>query len=191
MDKKVRMLSGGERAKLALAVFECENGNTLFLDEPTNHLDLPARESLESALRSFDGTLLFVSHDRYFIRALAGKILELDNGQASSFIGTYDEYTDSKNAVKTVQSIPAPTLPKKENTYRSKEERAKQAQIQTRVKKIEKDISSLEAEEAQINADLATPEVSADFKLLTQKCNRLEEIKNALDALYQEYETLI
>ena len=191
MDKKVRMLSGGERAKLALAVFECENGNTLFLDEPTNHLDLPARESLESALLSFDGTLLFVSHDRYFIRALAGKILELDNGQASSFIGTYDEYTDSKNAVKTVQSIPAPTLPKKENTYRSKEERAKQAQIQTRVKKIEKDISSLEAEEAQINADLATPEVSADFKLLTQKCNRLEEIKNALDALYQEYETLI
>ncbi len=88
MDKKVRMLSGGERAKLALAVFECENGNTLFLDEPTNHLDLPARESLESALKAFDGTVLFVSHDRYFIRALAGKILELENGSVSFFTGS-------------------------------------------------------------------------------------------------------
>ncbi|MFQ7700717.1 MAG: ABC-F family ATP-binding cassette domain-containing protein, partial [Christensenellaceae bacterium] len=66
MDKKVKMLSGGERAKLALAVFECENGNFLILDEPTNHLDLPARESLEDALKAFDGTVLFVSHDRYF-----------------------------------------------------------------------------------------------------------------------------
>ncbi|MBR2023225.1 MAG: ABC-F family ATP-binding cassette domain-containing protein, partial [Clostridia bacterium] len=80
MDKKVRMLSGGERAKLALAVFSTENGNVLILDEPTNHLDLPARESLEQALQAFDGTLIFVSHDRYFIRALADKMLELDNG---------------------------------------------------------------------------------------------------------------
>ena len=190
MDKKVRMLSGGERAKLALAVFASENGNTLFLDEPTNHLDLPARESLESALRSFDGTLLFVSHDRYFIRALAGKILELENGEAHSFTGTYDEYTDSKNAVKAVQS-PAPTLSKKESHYRTKEERAKQAQIQSRIKKIEKEIFTLEEEETQINAELATPEVSSNFILLTQKCNRLEEIKTTLDTLYQEYETLI
>lgn len=191
MDKKVRMLSGGERAKLALAVFASENGNTLFLDEPTNHLDLPARESLESALLSFDGTLLFVSHDRYFIRALAGKILELENGEARSFVGTYDEYNDNKNAVKAVQSIPAPTFSKKESNYRTKEERAKQAQTQTRIKKIEREISTLEEEETQINADLATPEVASDFTLLTQKCNRLEEIKTALDTLYQEYETLI
>ena len=114
MDKKVYMLSGGERAKLALAVFECEQGNFLILDEPTNHLDLPARESLEDALKKFDGTLLFVSHDRYFIRALAGKVLELDGGKATEFKGSYDEYmaykSTMKNVEKTVEPIPAPSI---------------------------------------------------------------------------------
>ena len=191
MDKKVRMLSGGERAKLALAVFASENGNFLVLDEPTNHLDLQARESLESALQSFDGTILFVSHDRYFIRALAGKILELDNGKGVCFTGSYDEYT----AQKQVQSVPAPTISTKsapkDNGYRSKEERALEAQKRTRISKIEKEISLLEDEETQINAELATPEVTGNFALLTQKCNRLDEIHTNLDLLYQEYETLI
>ena len=98
MDKKVGMLSGGERAKLAMAVFACEQGNFLVLDEPTNHLDLAARESLEEALKKFDGTILFVSHDRYFIRALAGKILELEDGKATEFVGNYDEFTAQKTA---------------------------------------------------------------------------------------------
>ncbi len=200
MDKKVRMLSGGERAKLALAVFECENANTLVLDEPTNHLDLPARESLETALKEFDGTVLFVSHDRYFIRALAGKILELENGTATEFKGSYDEYTNFKNnaketAKKADNQIPAPSVSvkseQKETYYRSKEERAADAKRRTRIKKIEEEISALESEDAQLNADLSTPEVTADFALLTQKCNRLEEIKNRLDELYNEYETLI
>ena len=199
MDKKVRMLSGGERAKLALAVFECENGNTLFLDEPTNHLDLAARESLEDALKAFDGTLLFVSHDRYFIRALAGKILELENEKATAFTGSYDEYTAYKTAQKAenkpttngVQRDPAPIQPQKQSGYRSKEERAQNARRQTRVKKIETEISALEEEEAAVNASLADPKITGNFALLSEKCNRLEQIKSALDALYQEYETLI
>ncbi len=199
MTKKVRMLSGGERAKLALAVFECENGNVLFLDEPTNHLDLPARESLETALKEFEGTVLFVSHDRYFIRAIAGKILELENGQATSFVGDYETYTAQKNAnltaEKQIQRTPAPTVSKasenKDSYYRTKEERAADAKRRTRVKKIEEEISALEEEESEINAALATPEVTGNFSLLTQKCNRLEEIKQLLDSLYEEYETLI
>ena len=199
MDKQVRMLSGGERAKLALAVFECEGGNVLILDEPTNHLDLAARESLESALKQFDGTLLFVSHDRYFIRALAGKILELEDGNATSFTGNYDEYTAYKNSVKAAkmetQRVPAPTISKnteqKDGYYRSKEERAADAKRRTRIKKIEEDIFELEAEDEEINAALSTPEVTGNFALLTEKCNRLEEIKGKLDALYAEYETLI
>ena len=199
MDKKVRMLSGGERAKLALAVFACENGNTLILDEPTNHLDLPARESLENALKAFDGTVLFVSHDRYFIRALAGKILELENGAVHEFTGDYDAYTAYKTEQKAretqTQRTPAPTLlpteKPKSSFYRSKEERAADARKQTRIKKIEKEISDLENEEAEINAALSTPEVASDFALLTEKCNRLENIKSALDELYAEYETLI
>lgn len=196
MDKKVRLLSGGERAKLALAVFECEHANTLFLDEPTNHLDLPARESLEEALRAFDGTLLFVSHDRYFIRALAGKILELENGQATSFTGSYDEFTAYKNGLeKPVQRNPAPVLSEKTEqktgNYRSKEERAADARKRTRVNQIEKEIGALEREESDINASLADPAVTANFSLLTEKCNRLEEIKTLLDELYNEYETLL
>ena len=180
MDKKVYMLSGGERAKLALAVFECENGNTLILDEPTNHLDLSARESLESALKAFDGTVLFVSHDRYFINALAGKILELENKSVVEFIGTYDEYTAYKNLLKEtvatpkngVAQTPAPTLSEssksKESFYRSKEERALDAKRRTRVKKIEEEISALEQEESDINTALSTPEVTGNFALLTE-----------------------
>jgi ATP-binding cassette subfamily F protein 3 len=199
MDKQVRMLSGGERAKLALAVFECEGGNVLILDEPTNHLDLAARESLESALKEFDGTLLFVSHDRYFIRALAGKILELEDGNALSFTGSYDDYTAYKNNLKLAkteaQRVPAPTLSKnteqKDGYYRSKEERAADAKRRTRVKKIEEEISALEIEDEEINASLSDPEVTGNFASLTEKCNRLEYIKTKLDELYAEYETLI
>ena len=195
MDKKVRMLSGGERAKLALAVFECENGNFLILDEPTNHLDLPARESLEEALKAFDGTLLFVSHDRYFIRALAGKILELEDGEATEFNGSYDDYmgykSASKAAEKKLEPVPAPSVSQKDSAYRSKEERAAEAKRRTRIKKIEEEISALEEESERINAELADPAVTANFALLTEKCNRLEEIKQLLDELYAEYETLI
>ncbi len=199
MDKKVRMLSGGERAKLALAVFECEGGNFLILDEPTNHLDLAARESLEGALQAFDGTLLFVSHDRYFIRALAGKILELDEGNATFFAGNYDEYTAAKTAAKTQEKVvernPAPSVftqsAQKESYYRSKEERAADAKRRTRVKKIEEEISALEEENELLNTQLADPAITSNFPLLTQKCNRIEEIKNLLDELYLEYETLI
>ena len=198
MDKKVRMLSGGERAKLALAVFSCENGNVLILDEPTNHLDLAARESLESALKAFDGTVLFVSHDRYFINALAGKIIELENGELLSFTGSYDDFTAYKNKIKAQISdnerVPAPTLSQsndKSGYYRSKEERAQEARKRTRIKKIEDEISALESEDETINAEIATPEVATNFPLLTEKCNRLDEIKTRLDTLYAEYETLI
>ena len=199
MDKKVRMLSGGERAKLALAVFACENGNTLFLDEPTNHLDLPARESLEEALKGFEGTLLFVSHDRYFIRALAGKILELENGELTSFTGNYDDFAALKNERKlqaeTIQRNPAPVVldktQQKSTYYRSKEERAADARRRTRIKKIEDEISVLETEEAELNASLADPAVTANFALLNEKCNRLDEIKTLLENLYNEYGTLL
>lgn len=196
MDKKVRMLSGGERAKLALAVFECENGNVLVLDEPTNHLDLAARESLETALKEFDGTILFVSHDRYFIRALAGKIWELENGKITQFVGSYDEFTTYKTMLKanpapmqkTDERIPAPA---QSVYYRSKEERAQDAKRRTRIKKIEEEISALEAEDAKLNASLSTPEVTGDFALLSKACARLEEIKARLDSLYEEYEAFL
>ncbi len=189
--KKVSSLSGGEKVKLSLAILEGEQGNVLLLDEPTNHLDLAARESLEEALGAFDGTLLFVSHDRYFIRALAGKIIELEGGELCSFVGSYEEYLAKKQLAKAqTQPVPAPTLPK--NTgYRSKEERAQDARKVNRQKQIEKQIVALEEEETLLNDDLAKPEIAADFSLLSEKCNRLEAIKQSLDELYAEYETLL
>ncbi len=192
MDKKVRMLSGGERAKLALAVFSAEQGNFLILDEPTNHLDLPARESLEKALQAFDGTLLFVSHDRYFIKALAGKILALEQGKATSFTGSYDEYMAQE---KSVERNPAPVVcqpnAQKESYYRSKEERALDAKRRTRIKKIEEEIAAKEEETEALNASLSDPKVTSNFTLLEETCNKIELLKTQIDALYAEYETLI
>ena len=199
MEKKVKSLSGGERAKLALAVFECEGGNFLLLDEPTNHLDLQARESLEQALKEFDGTVLFVSHDRYFIQALAGKVLELEGGKAIEFNGNYEEYTTLKAEEKAKKTLEkeAEKRETRANTasvapsYRSKEDRAAETKKRLRVKEIENKISALEEEETSINIELATPEVAGNFSLLTEKCNRLESLKAELDALYEEYEKLI
>ncbi|MBQ9118314.1 MAG: ABC-F family ATP-binding cassette domain-containing protein [Clostridia bacterium] len=189
--KKNASLSGGEKVKLSLALLEGEEGNVLILDEPTNHLDLAARESLEEALKAFDGTLIFVSHDRYFINALAGKILELEKGKLTVFPCGYDEFLTQKQAKKEeIKPVPAPTV-QKNTGYRGKDERAQEARRQTRIKQIEKQITALEEEENAINEDLAKPEVSSDFTLLSQRCNRLEEIKNSLDALYEEYETLL
>ncbi len=195
VDKKVRMLSGGERAKLALAVFECENGNTLILDEPTNHLDLPARESLESALKAFDGTVLFVSHDRYFIQALADKVLELEKGGATEFKGSYDEYTAFKTKLNadtvTAKSVRQNPTPAVSTSYRTKEERAADAKKRDRVKQIEKEIPLLEEEYDRLAEEISSPDVAKNFPLLQEKCARMDEIKTKLDELYAEYETLI
>ena len=157
---------------------------------------MAARESLESALKEFDGTILFVSHDRYFIRALAGKIWELENGKITQFTGSYDEFTAYKTAQKPTptptqkadERVPAPT---QSNYYRSKEERAQDAKRRNRIKKIEDEISALEAEDCALNESLSTPDVTGNFALLTKTCARLEEIKTLLDALYEEYETLL
>lgn len=194
LEKKISFLSGGERVKLALAVLQAEEGNVLVLDEPTNHLDLAARESLEDSLKNFDGTVLFVSHDRYFIAALADKIIEPENGTLTVFQGSYAEYTAAKQATKDaekqIQPTPVPVLSKNAG-YRSKEERAQDARRQTRQKQIEKQITELEEEEQVRNDDLSNPEITANYALLSETCNRLEEIRRALDDLYAEYEQLL
>ncbi len=199
VEKKVRMLSGGERAKLALAVFSTENGNVLLLDEPTNHLDLPARESLEEALKRFDGTVLFVSHDRYFIAALAEKIFELEGGAIHTYACGYEEYSEKKReqralaetAKKTVAAVPAPIKIAETPVYKSKEERKNEAKRRIRSKELETEIERLEEESEALGEALSTPEVATNFALLTEKCNRLEWVKNRLDELYAEYETLL
>lgn len=197
MDKKVGELSGGERAKLALCVFSNECGNVLVLDEPTNHLDLPARESLERALTEFDGTVIFVSHDRYFISAVADTVLEIENKKIAVYHGGYEGYkTEKETAARAAaESEKVSAMEKREEerriSYRSKKERAEEARLKARIKEIEADISRSEREEEELNARLSDPEVTSDFRKLNEVMKNLEKVKNALDVLYAEYEKLI
>ena len=197
MYKKVSELSGGERAKLALCVLEAEKGNVLLLDEPTNHLDLPARESLERALREFDGTLIFVSHDRYFITALADCVAEIEGGKLTFAECGYEAFRELKKekSAEEERALAAARqeeyLKRRSESYRSKKERAAEAGLKARIKKIEADIAEKEGEEAEISNLLADPSVTADYRRVEELCARLEIIKKEQEELYKEYETLI
>ncbi len=197
MQKLVGELSGGERAKLALCVLQSEEGNLLLLDEPTNHLDLPARESLEQALKVFEGTLIFVSHDRYFLSALADCVAEIEGGRLNFFEDGYEGYLAQKRRLAEEREIREAEAAKelyeagRREGYRSKKERAAEAAAKARIKQIEADISANEREEAEIQAQLADPAVTADYKKVEELCRRLEQIKNIQENLYSEYEKLI
>lgn len=193
MQKSVKSLSGGERAKLALCVLESERANVLLLDEPTNHLDLPARESLEKALKDFDGTLLFVSHDRYFISALADKVEEIEDGKLNTYAGNYAYYNEQKSkqreAAARIEAAAQFAERERERnaSYRSKKERAEDARKKEAIKRAEEGISKLEGEEEELNALLSDPLIAADYKRVVELMERLAAIKLQLDALYDEY----
>jgi ATP-binding cassette subfamily F protein 3 len=197
MDKKVSELSGGERAKLALCVFSSERGNVLLLDEPTNHLDLPARESLESALKAFDGTVIFVSHDRYFISALSDGIADIEGGKLNYYEGSYDDYKkqkeDAARAALLAEEQAAKELyeANREASYRSKKERALDAQKKARIKQIEGDISALEQREGELSEKLSDTSITSDYVKLNGVLNELEDIKKRVEILYEEYEKLL
>ncbi|MCD8308767.1 MAG: ATP-binding cassette domain-containing protein, partial [Clostridia bacterium] len=197
IDKKVGDLSGGERAKLALCVMQAEEGNLLLLDEPTNHLDLPARESLESALKAFEGTVIFVSHDRYFISAIAGGIAEIEGGRLNYYSGGYEGYREQKSALaaaekeqKFAQEI-TEYKQKKQAGFKSRAERAAQAELKAKIKQIEADISLNESQESELQAAIADPAVAADYKKLNELCMQLQELKAKQEELYAIYAALI
>lgn len=197
MYKKVGELSGGERAKLALCVTEAEEGNVLLLDEPTNHLDLPARESLEAALKSFEGTVIFVSHDRYFISALSDCVAEIEDGKLNFVNGGYESFREAKSqqAKKLEEErekiAQAEYSERRKESYRSKKDRAAEAAVKGRIKAIEAALSSNEAEEADIQAQLADPSVTADYREVEHLCARLDSLKEEQEKLYSEYAELI
>ena len=197
MEKRVSALSGGERAKLALVLLEAQRANFLLLDEPTNHLDLQARESLEEALRAFDGTLLFVSHDRYFIQSVAGKIFELAGGKLNVFPCSYEEYAAHKREEKQREEEAARAekaqarTQQKQASYRSRADRAEEAKKKQKLKETENAISAAEEEMAALNAEIARPEVAADYRKVTELSARLSALHERLDGLYAEYEKLL
>lgn len=186
--KCVGELSGGLKAKLSLAILQAVHANLLILDEPTNHLDLPSREALEEALCAFDGTLLFVSHDRRFIESVATSVLSIENGALVRFEGSYQNYVAQKRA--PVAAEPPKERKKQEDAgYRSKEERAREAQRRNRTKEIENRLEAIEAEETELNERLAA--VAADYAKVKEITERLEALRAESDALYEEYAGLI
>ena len=197
IPKQVKSLSGGERAKLALCVFESERGNVLILDEPTNHLDLPARESLEGALKTFDGTVIFVSHDRYFISAIADCVVEIEDKKLNFYEGGYESYNQTKKRLLETAAEQRREEERrayevnKQASFRSKQERAEEVRRKNRAKQIEADICRVEEQENYINCQLSNPEVLSDYTKVAALSAELEELKRELDALYEEYETLI
>ena len=188
--KKVSVLSGGERAKIALLKIMLSKPNFLILDEPTNHLDINSREVLEEALLNYDGTLLVVSHDRYFINKLSSKIVHLTHDGAVSIDGNYDDYLLFKeNNQAPKEDVKKDTI--KVNTYKlQKEQQALERKRNSRISKIEKDIEAKETEISEIQSLLELPETSADYEKLLELTEKFDLLKNELDKLYSEWEEL-
>ncbi len=197
VDKKVSSLSGGERAKLALCVFENARGNLLILDEPTNHLDLPARESLEEALKAFEGTVIFVSHDRYFTEAVADRVVEISEGRINSYGGGYEGYKREKEKLaeekrrNEEEERRRERNADREKSFRSKEDRGREARLKAEIKSIEADISLNEALEERLNNSLADPAIAGDYTKLCPVLEELKAVKEKLETLYERYGGLL
>ncbi len=188
--KKIGVLSGGERARVALAVMMKEQGNTLILDEPTNHLDLQSKEALEKALVEFEGTMIFVSHDRYFLNAIPTKIIELNKNGLSIYNGNFDFYLEQQKKEADAAPPPPPRPAAETKFYRSKQERAEQTKRRTRAARLEELIAQSEEEIARLEAEIALPETGADYEKLTELCAQLEQAKAAHEEYFMEWAEL-
>lgn len=202
--KQVGVLSGGERARLGLCILTALDNNFLILDEPTNHLDLMSRGALESALQKYDGTILFVSHDRYFVNSIATAVAELENGTITVYNGNYDNFVTTKKSMMqtaTNDSTNGTAGQGKNNSsadknksgnssYRSAKQRAQSVNIANRIKQIEKRIVEIEAQEQAINEQLTQKDVVNNYVLVNSLCKQLEELKQESDTLYEEWEGL-
>ncbi len=189
--KKVEALSGGERAKLSLLKIMLSKPNFLILDEPTNHLDIVSREVLENALADFDGTLLVVSHDRYFINKLATRTVYLTNDGAVNIEGNYDSYLAYKEnealKAQTEKAVQKPVV----NDYKLRKEKASNERKRlTRINKIEAEIGETEEQISTLEDDISTPEISGNYEKLLEYTEKLDALRNALDSLYEEWEAL-
>lgn len=218
--KRIGDLSGGERGRVSLAKLMLSNANFLILDEPTNHLDITSKEILEHALNQYTGTVLYVSHDRYFINQTATRILELTGETFLNYIGNYDYYLEKKelmnNLYGTADSSQSPfatgsatsSLPWsslkpsfettsgqesssiKQDWKAKKEEQARQRKKQNDLKKTEEEISSLEEQDSALDKQLMKPEIASDVGKLMEIHKEKEALKERLEQLYEIWETL-
>lgn len=192
--KKIADLSGGERGRVSLAKLMLSNANFLILDEPTNHLDITSKEILENALNNYTGTILYVSHDRYFINQTATRILDLSPNGITSYIGNYDYYIEQQ-LVSTAQSEEKAAVVKEETETkkdwkRSKEEQARERKRQNDIKKTETRIEELEQLLSSLEEEMSLPENATNVAKLTEITTRQAAATEELEALYETWESL-
>lgn len=190
--KYIKDLSGGERGRVSLAKLMLSNANFLILDEPTNHLDITSKEILENALNSYTGTVLFVSHDRYFINSTATRIIELANKTVVNYIGNYDYYLEKKDILgaKPITNNTSKSSSSAISKLNWQEEKVKQAQqkkIKNEIKRTEERMALIEAEIEELDNMYADPAISSDTSKLMEIHTRKEALSKELDELYDKW----
>ena len=201
IDKTVGQLSGGQKARLTLTVLSLEKDNFLLMDEPTNHLDIEAKEVLEQALDNYDGTLLFVSHDRYFINELANKIISVRDGHAKIYNGNYSYYLDEKakqaaalQEAKAEQTESTTSANQNKGKLSYQEQKARDSQkrkLERAVSDAEARIEKLENEEQEIQTEMANPDIAASFEKLGPLQEKLSAVQEQLDQANTDWETAL
>ena len=201
IDKTVGQLSGGQKARLTLTVLSLEKDNFLLMDEPTNHLDIEAKEVLEQALDTYDGTLLFVSHDRYFINELANKIISVRNGHAKIYNGNYSYYLDEKakqaaavQEAEDEQTESTTSANQNKGKLSYQEQKARDSQkrkLERAVSEAEARIEKLEAEEQEIQTEMANPDIAASFEKLGPLQEKLSAVQEQLDQANTDWENAL
>ena len=204
--KPVSALSGGEKGRLALAKLIYSQKNVLILDEPTNHLDIPSRESLENALEEYDGTIIAVSHDRFFLDKIANQMLSFESdGRVLDYAGNYTEFHDWKlEAEKSGTRAPgtqATRLPVEALRHGSETTAAEQKpkisnlsknqinQLEKRIKLIESEIPTLESEAEKLTAQMTDPKIATDYARLADVTEKLSKTESQIKDLFAEWET--
>lgn len=200
--KRVGDLSGGERGRLSLAKLMLSEANFLILDEPTNHLDITSKEILEDALVHYEGTALFVSHDRYFINKTATRILDLHEKQVLNYIGNYDYYLEKRDIQRAAEEkkpepetaraprANAPATGGKADWKQKKAEQAARRKLENELKKTEERIEELETQKAELEEEMAKPEVAVVSAKLFELHTKLQEGEKELEQLYENWEAL-
>ena len=198
--KYIRELSGGEKGRVSLAKLMLSNANLLILDEPTNHLDITSKEILENALNSYTGTVLYVSHDRYFINSTATRIIELTANTLVNYIGNYDYYLEKKDIL-TAAAIKESVSPTdsdntsvssntKEQWLSSKEEQARLKKLKNNLARVEEQISSIEERLKEIDEEYMNPDIGSNTGRLMELHKEKEELDDKLNNLYEQWEEI-
>ena len=202
--KRISDLSGGERGRVSLAKLVLSNANFLILDEPTNHLDIMSKEILEDALNGYEGTILYVSHDRYFINRTAHRILDLTEGQFVSYVGNYDYYLEKHDTVMAAIEASAPQNTDADNTAATKaaesevkldwkaqkEEQARLRKKENDLKKCEEKIAELEARISEIDTEMSDPAIGTQVAKLQELTKEQTACQEQLEKLYEQWEEL-